>query len=89
MNRNSLQVFFGWCLLLNGALLVFSSLVIRFAHAQVFWMHSDWVALNNETFNLAVYLLLGIWKLLVIVFNLVPYVALVVMNRQQRNSSAP
>lgn len=83
----ALRSLFGWCALLNGGLLTVSALVIRFAHAQVFLAHSDWVTLSKEGFDLAIYLLLGIWKLLVIVFNLIPYLALVIILRVRRQSS--
>ena len=88
MNTIAVRRFFGWCTFLNGGLLIFASLVIRFAHDPVFWVHTHWVALTQADFNEAIYILLGVFKTLVIVFNLVPYFALVIMDRQQRHSSA-
>jgi hypothetical protein len=87
MNSIAVRRFFGWCTVLNGGLLILASVVIRFAHDQVFWVHTHWVALTQADFNEAIYILLGIFKLLVIVFNLVPFFALVIMDRQSRPAS--
>lgn len=89
MNITTVRRFFGWCTVLNGGLLIIFAVLFRFSSDWIFGMHSHWVTLTREQFNLAIYLLLGIFKLLVIVFNVVPYVALVIMSRQQRKSSIP
>ena len=42
-------------------------------------MHSKWFPLSRDAFNIALYSFLGLFKIFVLGFNLVPYVALVIM----------
>ena len=39
-------------------------------------MHSRWFPMPRQTFNVVIYSFLGVYKIAVFVFNLVPYVAL-------------
>ncbi len=39
-------------------------------------MHNTWFSIPRETFDTAVYSLVGLFKILVVVFNVVPYLAL-------------
>lgn len=86
MNLSVFRRFFLCCTICNGGLLILLAILIRAAGHWIFGVHSQWIALTQEQFNLAIYLFLGIFKLLVIVFNLVPYLALVIMSRRQRPS---
>ena len=81
MNTNFVRAFFGWCTVINGGLLILASLLIRFAAGWVFGMHSAWIPIPADAFNVAIYLLLGCFKIVVIVFNVVPYLALVIIGR--------
>ena len=38
-----------------------------------------WFPIPRETFNVAIYSLLGFYKIVILVFNLVPYVALLIV----------
>ena len=81
MNINIIRAFFKWCTILNGGLLIFSSLYLRFAGDWIFGMHSHWIPITRSTFNGEIYLLLGFFKIIVIAFNLVPYLALSIIGR--------
>jgi len=83
MNLQNLRAFFKWCTILNGAVLILWSLLIRCAAPWVFDMHHYWIPISAEFFPSAIYLLLGLFKILVIAFNLVPYIALVIIGRKQ------
>jgi len=83
MNINVIRAFFKWCTIINLGLLILASLFIRFAGDWVFGMHGGWIPLPRDTFNGEIYLLLGFFKILVIVFNLVPYLALVIVARDR------
>lgn len=85
MNIETLRQFFKWCTIINGGLLIVSALSIWLADEVAFDVHRQWIALTREQFNLSIYLLVGTFKLLFIVFNLVPYLALVIVGRQQRS----
>jgi len=76
MDIQTLTAFFMWCTILNFALLLLSSLFCLCAGDWVYRIHSKWFSIPREVFNVAIYSFLGLYKLLVFVFNLIPYIAL-------------
>jgi len=63
-------------MILNAAVLVFSSLMFACAEDCAYRIHSKWLPIPREVFNVAIYSFLGLYKILVITFNLIPYLAL-------------
>jgi len=82
MAYGSIRAFFKWCTVINGGLLILSSLLIRLAGDWLFGMHNEWIPLTEDSFHVAIYILLGFFKIIVVVFNVVPYVALVIIGKQ-------
>ncbi|NIM71688.1 MAG: hypothetical protein GTO67_03445 [Gammaproteobacteria bacterium] len=76
MNVETLTAFLGWCTLINFGLLLYWALFIIFAHDWTYRMHSRWFKLSPEKFDSLHYSLMGFFKMGVIIFNLVPYLAL-------------
>ena len=79
MDIQTLTAFFMWCTILNFALLVLSSLICLCAGEWVYRIHGKWFSISRETFNVAIYSFLGLYKVLVFVFNLIPYIALLLV----------
>ena len=79
MDIQTLTTFFMWCTILNVALLLFSSLMCICAADWAYGIHNKWFSISRETFNVAIYSFLGLYKVLVIVFNVVPYIALLIV----------
>ena len=79
MDIQMLTRFFMWCTILNMGLLVLSSLILTFAGDFVYRIHSKWFPMPRETFNVAIYSFVGLFKIVWLVFNLVPYVALLIV----------
>jgi hypothetical protein len=75
MDIITVKTFFMWCSIINGALLVLSLLICSLASDWVYRMHSDWFPISRETFNVAIYCFIGLFKIFVLVFNLVPWIA--------------
>ncbi|MCT2532050.1 hypothetical protein N2488_02520 [SAR92 clade bacterium H231] len=71
-----LTAFLGWCTLINIGLLLFSTLILALVKDFAINMHSKIFDLDPETLPAMYFDYLGRLKLLVIVFNLVPYLAL-------------
>ena len=67
-----------WCTIINVLLLVLSFMVCAFAGDWVYGMHSKWFPISREAFNVAIYSFLGLYKIFILVFNLVPYIACVI-----------
>ena len=78
MDIIAVKTLFMWCTIINVLLLVLSFLVCAFAGEWVYGMHSKWFPISREAFNVAIYSFLGIFKMFVLVFNLVPYIACVI-----------
>ena len=79
MDIQILTKFFMWCTILNIALLALSSLMCMCAGDWVYQIHSKWFSISREAFNVAIYSFIGLYKVLVFVFNLIPYVALLIV----------
>jgi hypothetical protein len=68
-----------WCTLLNVALLLLSSLICLGAGDWIYQIHSKMFSISRETFNVLIYSFIALYKLLVIVFILIPYIALLIV----------
>jgi len=79
MDIHLLRVFFMWCTLIDAGLLIVSFLIFAWAGNWIYRMHSRWFPLSKESFHTAIYSLLGLMKIAVILLNLVPYIALVII----------
>lgn len=79
MTLDTLRSFLMWCTLINGGLLVFSVIVTAVALDWAYAVHRRLYPVSREAFNIAVYAGLGLYKVLWIVLNLVPYVALLIL----------
>ncbi|MEZ4484753.1 MAG: hypothetical protein R2864_09180 [Syntrophotaleaceae bacterium] len=78
MTIDILRGFLAWCTVINLILYFFSFVVCALAGDWVYRLHTAWFPMSREAFNLAVYGFMGLYKLLIIVFNVVPYIALVI-----------
>jgi len=76
MDIQTLSSFFMWCTILNACLLVFSFLMLAYAGDFVYRMHGKSFPMPRERFNGVIYSFIGFYKILLIVFNLVPWIAL-------------
>jgi hypothetical protein len=79
MTIQVLTAFFMWCTIINTALLILSAIMIIPAQDLVYRMHSKWFSVSREAFNIATYSYLGLFKIAILVFNVVPYVALLII----------
>ena len=79
MDVETLRSFFMWCTIINMALLMLSFLLIAALGNFVYRVHGKWFPMPRETFNVVLYSYLGIYKIAIIMFNLVPYLALLIV----------
>jgi len=79
MDVETLTSFFMWCTIFDGGLLIFWSLFCLFAPNLVYRVQSAWFPMPRETFDVVIYSFIGAFKLLFIVFNVVPYLALLMI----------
>ena len=83
MNIQTLTAFFKWCTIVNIGLFLVSAAMIVLASDFVYAMQGQMYNLPRETFDIALYGLLGLYKVLILVFSLVPYLALRLIIRHQ------
>tara|TARA_B110000908_G_scaffold82724_1_gene99048 strand:- start:18437 stop:18733 length:297 start_codon:yes stop_codon:yes gene_type:complete len=79
MNIDTLTTFFMWCTIVNGAMLIYTSVFVIFAPDFIYRMQSKWFSISRESFNIIIYSYLGLFKILFITFCLAPYLALLIM----------
>ncbi len=79
MDAATLKSFFGWCTLINGGLFAFWAIFVKLAPDLVYRTQKTWVDISRETFHLVVYCLLGVFKIVFLVFNVVPYIVLSIL----------
>ena len=69
----------GLSFLINMAILLWWFLFFVFAHDFVYKFHSKWFKLSVETFDAIHYAGMAMLKIFMFIFNLVPYLALVIL----------
>ncbi|RKX32173.1 MAG: hypothetical protein DRP71_12400 [Verrucomicrobia bacterium] len=80
MTLEILRSFFGWCLLMNVALIVWWALFVLFAPDWMYKMHGRFFkGLARESFDAIHYAGLAFFKIIVFVFCLVPYLTLLIL----------
>ena len=79
MDIETLRSCLMWCTIINGSLLVFWTFIIVAAPDLVYKTQRPWFPHSQETFQLAMYGALGLFKILFLIFNLVPLLALLIV----------
>lgn len=65
-----------WCTLINTGLLLWWLLFFIFAHDWMYKFHRRWFSLSVEKFDSIHYSGMAFFKSVIILFNLVPYLAM-------------
>ena len=79
MDIQGLTAFFMWCTIINVGLLIFSSVMCIFLSDFIYRMNNKFFSVSREAFNVVLCSFIGLLKIFVIVFNLVPYIALLII----------
>lgn len=79
MDLETLTEFFGWMTVVNMGLLVVSTVMILLLRGVAIKMHAKMFDLDEKDLNRAYFQYLGNFKILVIAFNLTPYIVLKIM----------
>lgn len=81
MDSVKLRSFLVWCLVLNSVMFGFWALMIFAAPDLVYRTQHAFLPISESTFQTCIYCMMGGYKLLIIFFNLVPYIALRLSSR--------
>lgn len=70
-----LHDFLLWCLTINYGILLLWFLVFLLARDWMFKIHTKWFAIPADRFDSIHYSLIGLYKIGILLFNLVPFIA--------------
>jgi hypothetical protein len=73
-----------WCAVINYGILLVWFLFFTLAHDWMYLFHGSWFHLSVEQFDMLHYGGMSIFKIGIILLNLVPYIALCICRRNMR-----
>jgi len=79
MDIQTLTTFFTWCTIISGGMLVFWTLFLVFAPDLVYRMQSKFFPIPRATYNVVMFSFLGFFKIMFLIFNLIPLIALLII----------
>ncbi len=68
-----------WCTVINYGVLIVWFLLFTCAHDWLQRLHGRWFHLSPEHFDAAHYLIIAIYKIGIVLFNLVPFVVVSIL----------
>ncbi|MEO8042618.1 MAG: DUF6868 family protein [Acidobacteriota bacterium] len=81
MNMATLQTLLLWCTVINYVILIIWFAAFVLVHDAFFRLHSRWFSLSKEQFDAMNYGSMAVYKIGIMLLNLVPLIALWMMNR--------
>ena len=84
MDVTTVRTFFMWCTIINVGMMVLNRLVCAFLSDLSYRMNTRMFSisretLSKETFKVALLFYIGLFEILVIVFNIIPCIALAII----------
>lgn len=76
MNMELVRDVLLWCTLINYGVLLWWFLVFAFAHEWMHRLHGRWFQLSVQQFDAIHYGAMALYKINIMVFNLIPLIAL-------------
>ena len=71
--------FFKWCSVINGFIIILSSIIFLFFPDYSYKNNKKFFLGSKEEFNKTIYTILLYYTMIVIIFNIVPYISLLLM----------
>lgn len=81
MNISALQTMLLWCAVINYIILIIWFAAYVLGHDALYRLHSRWFRLSIEQFDVLNYAGISIYKIGIMLLNLVPLIALWIMSR--------
>lgn len=76
MTLATLTEFFKWWVVFGGILYIFTAVTVMFASNLIYSIQSRMINLKEETFKVVLYSYMAIFKILYLLFILIPYLSL-------------
>ena len=71
-----------WCTIINGIILVLAVIIGITGFDLVYSVQGKLFQIPRETLNVVYYSFLGLYKIVWLVFNVVPYIALLIIRKE-------
>ena len=81
MDVSSVRDLLLWCLVINYVILLWWFGAFDFAHGWMYRLHSRWFRISEEHFDAIHYAAMAVYKIGILLFNLAPFVALLLLSR--------
>ena len=82
MDIQKLKTFFMWCTIINGVLLFLGIIGYMFSPDLWYSVQSKLFHLPEENLKMVIYFLFGLFKICWLIFNAVPYAALLIAAKE-------
>jgi hypothetical protein len=82
MDIEHLKNFFKWCTIINGILLGFSIILCILIPDLIYSVQGKLFHISHGNFNMVFYSFLGLFKIFWLVFNVTPYIALIIIGKK-------
>ena len=79
MTIETLTEFFKWSTIIGMILYAWTAVMSIWTRDFMYKLHQKWFEMSRDKFNITIYAFLGVFKILLILFILVPYLALLIM----------
>ena len=77
---DTLTGFFGWCSIINIVMLCIATLMLTLMRDLISGIHSKMTGLSQSELSVAYFQYLANYKIAIVMLNLVPYIALKLIN---------
>jgi len=79
MASGQIRDVFMWCSIINVGLLLLSFVFLWLKSDWVYGVHTKWFKISREQFDAIWYGALGFYKICIILFNIVPFIAMCIV----------
>lgn len=83
MNTKALTQFLMWNSIINGSILLIWTFLFMACPDFIYGFHTKIVPIPRDNFNVLIYGLIGLFKILIFIFNIVPLIALLILNNKK------
>lgn len=82
MDFKNLKSFLMWCTIINLVLLALTAIIGIIGLDFVYSVHGKLFQIPRETFSVVYYSFFGFYKIVWLVFNVVPYIAVLIISKE-------
>ncbi len=88
MGLQQITAFFKWCTVINGAILIAAVIGIALVPEIAYRVHGRMFEIPPENIGTALYLLVGMFKVMWLVFNVTPFATLLILQNRRAGATA-